>query len=156
MPALESCWRFLGALAAERPLAVEWCHRSATPTSGQLPAPLQQLGVGGRLVYWWKLWGGAHWEMGECLMFVFLLVSFSHAPSLPQHQFPCFSPCLVFNDLDVCTGRGGLTPSISLPSTPKTRSGTPVSVAGDGSATGGTKPWTPGLRCVLHYSCRPC
>lgn len=44
-------------------------------------------------------------------------------------------------------------PWIFLPLTPTTRSGTPVSVAGDGSATGGTKPWTPGLRCVCVCVC---
>ncbi|KAG7244375.1 hypothetical protein INR49_002744 [Caranx melampygus] len=42
----------------------------------------------------------------------------------------------------------GPTPLTSPPPTPKTRSGTPVSVAGDGSATGGTKPWTAGLRSL--------
>lgn len=42
----------------------------------------------------------------------------------------------------------GPTPWTSPPRTPKTRSGTPASDAGDGSATGHTKPWTAGLRCV--------
>lgn len=52
--------------------------------------------------------------------------------------------------------RGGPIPSTSLPPTPKTKSGTPVSVAGDGSATGGIKPWTPGQRWVCVYVCVVC
>lgn len=53
---------------------------------------------------------------------------------------------------DVCVSRDGPMPSISLPPILKTRSGTPVSVAGDGSATGSTKQWTPGLRWVLLHN----
>lgn len=49
--------------------------------------------------------------------------------------------------------RDGATPSTSLPSTPKIRNGIPASVAGDGSATGDTKPWTPGQRWVVFYVC---
>lgn len=62
--------------------------------------------------------------------------------------FPPFWIFCLFNiHIHVC--RDGATQSTSLLRTTKTRSGTPVSVAGDGSATGGIMPWTPGLRCVL-------
>lgn len=65
---------------------------------------------------------------------------FSHFP-------PFWIFCLFNIHIHVC--RDGATQSTSLLRTTKTRSGTPVSVAGDGSATGGIKPWIPGLRCVL-------
>lgn len=137
---MESRRWLLRALVAKRPLAVERRHRSATPTSGQLPPPLQQLGVGGRLVRGWKLWRGAHRERGECPVSVLLGSPFLSA---------------LFGAGGICVCRDGTTPLTSPPPTPKTRSGTPVSVAGDGSATGGTKPWTSGLRWVL-YCVYPC
>lgn len=55
-----------------------------------------------------------------------------------------FLPCA--NDWGVCVSRDGPTPLTSPPPTLKIRSGTPVSVAGDGFVTGGTKQWTPGQR----------
>lgn len=63
--------------------------------------------------------------------------------------FPCFGISFLFSGSRcLCVCRDGPTPWTSPPRTPKTRSGTPASDAGDGSATGHTKPWTAGLRCV--------
>lgn len=131
---MESCWWFLRAIVAKWPVAVEWCHRAAASTPGQLPAPLQQLGMGRWLVRGWKLWGRTHRERGE------LLNIFS--------PFPPFLIFCLFNiHIHVC--RDGATQLTSLLRTTKTRGGTLASVAGDGSATRGIKPWIPGLRCVL-------
>lgn len=69
------------------------------------------------------------------------------------HPYTRFWPCYIsafFQWLCNCICRGGVTPLTSPPPTPKTRSGTHVSVAGDGSATGGIRPWTPGLRWVSN------
>ena len=132
---MESCWWFLRAIVAKWPVAVEWCHRATASTPGQLHAPLQQLGMGRWLVRGWKLWGWTHRERGELLVTVF--------PPYP----PFWIFCLFNIHIRVC--RGGATQSTSLLRTTKTKSGIPVSVAGDGSATGGIKPWTSGLRFVL-------
>lgn len=61
--------------------------------------------------------------------------------------FPPFWLFWLFN-VQFHVPRDGATQSTSPLRTTKTRSGTPVSVAGDGSATGGITPWIPGLRCV--------